>query len=238
MNQKSLLSTILLLASTLGAQSLSTPLIDREVLFGNPEITGAQISPDGKYLAFVKPWKSTRNLWVKKIEEPFSSARLLTTETKRPIGTWLWSRDGKYIAYVKDHDGDENFNVYTVDAAGTAPAGFDAPPSRDLTGLKGVRVQLINTSKKDADIFYIGLNDRDKAWHDLYQLSISTGERTLIRKNTERISGWIFDPGGKLRLATRVAGNGDQEVLRVDAKRLHENILLQRFRGMRAGAFP
>lgn len=208
-----LLSAILLLAplaSTLCAQGSSAPLIDRELLFGNPEITGAQISPDGKYLAFVKPWKNTRNLWVKKTEEPFSSARLLTTETKRPIGTWLWSRDGKYIAYVKDHDGDENFNVYIVDA------GADAPSSRDLTGLKGVRVQLFNTSKKDADTFYIGLNDRDKAWHDLYQLSISTGERTLIRKNTERISGWIFDPGGKLRLATRVADSGDQEVLRVD----------------------
>jgi dipeptidyl aminopeptidase/acylaminoacyl peptidase len=221
MTMKKLLSTILLLAplaSTLAAQGSSAPaLIDRQVLFGNPEITGAQVSPDGEYLAFIKPWKNTRNLWVKKTEEPFNSARLLTTETKRPIGTWMWSHDGKYIAYVKDHDGDENFNVYSVDATAVAPPGADAPSSRDLTGLKGVRVQLLSTPKTDADVFYIGLNDRDKAWHDLYRLSISTGERTLIRKNTERISGWIFDLGGKLRLATRTADNGDQEVLRVDA---------------------
>jgi len=212
---KSLFSTILLLApvaSTLAAQAL----IDRELLFGNPEITGAQVSPDGKYLAFVKPWKDTRNLWVKKTEESFSSARLLTTETKRPVGTWLWSRDGKYIAYVKDHDGDENFNVYSVDPAAVAAPGADAPSSRDLTSLKGVRVQLLSTPKNDSGVFYIGLNDRDKAWHDLYRLSISTGERTLIRKNTERISSWIFDLSGTLRLATRVADNGDQEVLRVD----------------------
>jgi dipeptidyl aminopeptidase/acylaminoacyl peptidase len=217
---KKLFSTILLLAplaSTLAAQGSSgPPLIDREVLFGNPEITGAQVSPDGEYLAFIKPWKNTRNLWVKKTEEPFSSARLLTTETKRPIGTWMWSHDGKYIAYVKDHDGDENFNVYSVDAAEAAPPGADAPSSRDLTGLKGVRVQLLSTPKNDSGVFYIGLNDRDKAWHDLYRLSISTGERTLIRKNTERISGWVFDLSGKLRMATRVADNGDQEVLRVD----------------------
>jgi dipeptidyl aminopeptidase/acylaminoacyl peptidase len=222
MMMKSLLSTMFLLAplaSTLAAQGSSGPaLIDRELFFGNPEITGAQISPDGKYLAFVKPWKDTRNLWVKKTEEPFSSARLLTTETKRPIGSWLWSRDGKYIAYVKDHDGDENFNVYTVDVSEATPAGADAPSSRDLTGLKGVRVQLLSAPKNDSGIFYIGLNDRDKAWHDLYRLSISTGERTLIRKNTERISGWIFDLNGKLRMATRVADNGDQEVLRADAE--------------------
>ncbi|HEV1285599.1 MAG TPA: hypothetical protein VNU44_09815, partial [Bryobacteraceae bacterium] len=221
MTTKKLFSTILLLAPlalTLGAQGSSAQvLIDRELLFGNPEITGAQVSPDGEYLAFIKPWKNTRNLWVKKTEEPFSSARLLTTETKRPIGTWMWSRDGKYIAYVKDHDGDENFNIYSVDAAEAAPPGADAPSSRDLTGLKGVRVQLLSTPKGDSGVFYIGLNDRDKAWHDLYRLSISTGERTLIRKNTERISGWVFDLSGKLRLATRVADNGDQEVLRVDA---------------------
>ena len=64
---------------------------------------------------------------------------------------------------------------------------------------------------------YIGLNDRDKAWHDLYKLKISTGERTLMRKNTEKVAAWIFDLEGQLRLAERVADNGDQEILRVDA---------------------
>src|SRR5674476_1243742 len=77
---------ILLLASAalLPAQGLP-PLIDRELLFGNPEIAGAQISPDGKYLAFVKPWNGTLNIWVKKAAEPFSAARLLTTEAS---GRW------------------------------------------------------------------------------------------------------------------------------------------------------
>ena len=51
--------------------------------------------------------------------------------------------------------------------------------------------------KNDPDIIYIGLNDRDKAWHDLYKLKISTGEKTLVRKNTERISGWDFRPEGQ-----------------------------------------
>src|SRR5580704_13685978 len=61
------------------------PLIDRELIFGNPEISGAQLSPDGKYLAFQKPWKDTRNIYVKGVDEPFSTARLLTAELKRPI---------------------------------------------------------------------------------------------------------------------------------------------------------
>ncbi len=196
------------------------PLIDRDILFGDPEIAAAQLSPDGKYVAFVKDWHETRNVYVKGVDEPFSAARLLTTETKRPVAGYLWSRDGKYILYVKDHDGDENYNVYAVDPAAKPAAGADAPPSRDLTGLTGVRVLLYAAPKSDPDIVYVGINDRDKAWHDLYKLRISTGEKTLLRKNTDRITGWEFDVKGELRLAVRNAENGDTEILRVDTDKL------------------
>lgn len=226
---KTLLKGLLCLAlaaSSLAAQTSNDkkastaglpPIIDRELIFGNPEIAGAQLSPDGKYVAFQKPWKDTRNVYVKGVNEPFSAARLLTTETKRPIAGFFWTRDGKYILYVKDNDGDENYNVYAVDPSASPVAGADAPASRDLTGLKGVRVELVDVPKNDPDVVYIGLNDRDKAWHDLYKLKISTGEKTLIRKNTERIEGWQFDLQGNLRLATRSAENGDTEILRVDS---------------------
>jgi dipeptidyl aminopeptidase/acylaminoacyl peptidase len=214
-----------LAASSLAAQTSKgttsngglPPIIDRELIFGNPEIAGAQISPDGKYLAFQKPWKDTRNVYVKGVNEPFSAARLLTTETKRPIAGFFWTRDSKYILYVKDNDGDENYNVYAVDPSAKPAEGADAPASRDLTGLKGVRVELVDVPKNDPDVVYIGLNDRDKSWHDLYKLKISTGEKTLMRKNTERIEGWQFDLQGNLRLATRSAENGDTEILRVDS---------------------
>ncbi|MFI5104613.1 MAG: TolB family protein, partial [Terriglobales bacterium] len=217
-----------LLAPALGAQDKTAhktkapasglpPIIDRELIFGNPEIAAPELSPDGKYLAFLKPWKDTRNVYVKGVNEPFSAARLLTTETKRPIAGFFWTHDSKYILFVKDNDGDENYNVYAVDPAAKPAAGADAPASRDLTGLKGIRVIPYEAPKSDPDVFYIGLNDRDKAWHDLYKLKISTGEKTLMRKNTERISGWVFDRQGNLRLAERSAENGDTEILRVDA---------------------
>src|SRR5712672_3268894 len=218
---------ITLLAATLVAQDKDKdkktsaagglpPVIDRQLIFGNPEIAGAELSPDGKYLSFLKPWKDTRNIYVKGVDEPFSAARLMTTEAKRPVAGSFWSRDSKYILYVKDNDGDENFNIYAVDPAAKPAAGADAPASRDLTGLKGVRVQIYEVPKIDPDVAYIGLNDRDKAWHDLYKLKISTGEKMLVRKNTEKISGWLFDLSGQLRMATRSAENGDNEILRID----------------------
>jgi dipeptidyl aminopeptidase/acylaminoacyl peptidase len=192
------------------------PLLDRELLFGNPEIAGAQISPDGKFIAFLKPYKDTRNIWVKRTEEPFRAAKLITSDTRRPIPGYFWSRDGKYILFIQDKAGDEDYNIYAVNPAEAPPAGEDAPKARNLTDLKKVRAAIYAVPKSDPDLIYVGINDRDQAWHDLYKVRISTGERTLIRKNTDRFTGWVFDLKDELRLAIRSADNGDTEVLRVD----------------------
>ena len=199
-----------------GAADAPPPVLDRELFFGNPEIAAADLSPDGQYIAFLKPWNDTRNIYVKKTSEPFEKARLVTTEKKRPIPGFSWSRDGKLILYVKDKDGDENFNVWAVDpSAPNAPDG-EAPPSRNLTDAKGARAFIYSVPKTQPDTIYVGLNDRDAAWHDVYKVTISTGQRELVRKNTERIAGWVFDLGGKLRLANRVADNGDTQILKVE----------------------
>ena len=192
------------------------PIMDRELLFGDPEIAGAQLSPDGKFIAFVKPLNGTRNVWVKRTEAPFDSAKPLTNDTKRPIPGYFWSRDGKFILYVQDKAGDENYAVFAVNPAESPTQGQQVPASHALTDLKGVRTFLYAIPKNAPDLLYVGINDRDKAWPDLYKVKISTGERTLVRKNTDRITGWVFDRMGELRLATRSADNGDTEILRVD----------------------
>jgi dipeptidyl aminopeptidase/acylaminoacyl peptidase len=212
-----ILSVLLLVALAAPVWAQSPPLIDRELFFGDPEIAGAQISPDGAFIAFIKPFKGTRNVWVKKTAEPFSSAKPITADTKRPIPIYFWSRDAKYILFVQDKAGDENYNVYAVNPADTPAAGQEVPAARNLTDAKGIRAAIYSVPRSEPDAIYIGLNDRDPAWHDLYKVKISTGERTLIRKNTERITAYFFDLKDQLRLATRSAENGDTEVLRVDA---------------------
>ncbi len=200
-----------------GQAGVQPPIIDRELFFGDPEISGAQISPDGKFIAFVKPLKGTRNVWVKRTEEPFDAAKPITADKSRPISQYFWSRDGKYILFAQDKAGDENYLVYAVNPADNPVAGEDVPAARNLTDAKGVRAVIFAVPRTEPDAIYVGLNDRDPAWHDLYKVKISTGERTLVRKNTERITRWIFDLKDQLRMATRSADNGDTEVLRVDA---------------------
>lgn len=196
------------------------PLIDREILFGNPEYAGAQISPDGKYVAFLKPYKDTRNVWVKKTDEPFEKARLLTNRTDRPIPGFFWSQDGKYILFVQDNAGDENFNVYAVNPAEPNAKDSDVPMARNLTDAKKVRAFIMSVPRSDPNTIYVGLNDRDPAWHDLYKVNIATGERILIRKNEDRLQGVIFDNADKMRIAVRVPQNGDTEIVRLDGDKV------------------
>ena len=118
---------------------------------------------------------------------------------------------------MQDASGDENFNIYAIDPTLAADPKTGVPPTRALTNLKGVRTEIYAVPKSKPDILYIGLNDRDPRWHDLYELHLSTGEKTLLRKNTEQIAGWEFDHDGDLRLAERTNQVGDTEILRVDA---------------------
>ena len=202
--------------SRLSAQEGLPPLIDREIFFGNPEIAGAQLSPNGEYISFIKPYQEVRNIWVKRIEEPFESARPVTASEKRPISGYFWSRDSQYILYVQDKDGDENYHVYALDPFADPPPEAVVPQARNITDVSGVRARIYRVPKSDPDVMYVGLNDRDPVWHDLYKVQISSGERTLIRQNTDRITSWIFDTQDRMRMASRALPDGTKELLVIE----------------------
>ena len=145
---------------TMGAGSSTAqqpPIIDRASFFGEIQIAGAEISPDGQYLSFLKPYKGTRNIWVKKAGEPFSAARPVSHAATRPGRQYFWSRDSKSLLYAQDAGGDENFNVYAIDPTQPADPATGTPPTRALTNYKGVRTMIFAAPKAKPDTLYIGL---------------------------------------------------------------------------------
>lgn len=191
------------------------PLLDREVFFGYPDIGHAELSPSGSHIAFLKPLKDTLNIWVKKTEEPFSAARPVTSSTSRSIRSFSWSKDGAFILFPQDVGGDENFHLFAAD-----PYPTEQPFCRDLTPYDGVRAELLCLPKNSPELAYVGLNDRDNRYHDVYRICLATGERTLIRQNDNKISDWIFDRTGTLRLGVRTTEDGGTELLKVDGIKL------------------
>ena len=213
MNRIALLIVAIVIVPVVTALGQQPPIIDRELFFGDPEISGAQISPNGKYISFLKPYKNVRNIWVKARSEAFEKARPLTADTTRPVSSYFWSRDNKSILYSQDKGGDENYRIYAVDPSA---AGDPVPPARDLTPVKNVRAIIYDVPKKTPNQIIIGLNDRKPELHDVYRLNILTGERALIRQNNENVADWTIDLDGNLRLGTRMMDNGGTELLRVD----------------------
>lgn len=196
------------------------PLIDRNIFFGNPKISGAKLSPDGKFLAFERPLNGVMNVWVKRIEEPFEAARPVTADTNRPIPGYFWTRDGRYIVYTQDKGGNENFHIYAADPAATAAHGLKASPARDLTPSENVQARIYALPKNTPNSIIVGLNDRNPQLHDVYRLNLTTGERELLIKNDKNIVGWTADLEGNIRLAVRQTSDGGTEILRVEGEKL------------------
>jgi dipeptidyl aminopeptidase/acylaminoacyl peptidase len=190
-----------------------TPIIDRATFFGNPVIAGGQLSPDGNYVTFMREHEGIMNVWIKGFNESFDQAKLLT-DSDSPIPGYFWTDDSKYVLFVNDSGGDENFNVYAVDP--TAATMTAAPTAKNLTPLEDVRAQIYLVSKKDPDMMMIGINDRDKAWHDLYSLKISTGELTKLFENNNRYGGYEFDWDENMRIAYRTDEDGNNQIMRVE----------------------
>ncbi len=191
------------------------PLIDRELFFGDPQIAGAQLSPDGEFITFLKPYNKVRNIYVKIREQAFLEAKPITAD-ERPVSGYFWSRDGRYVLYVQDKGGNENFHIYKVDPTAELDETTGVPPAQDLTPIEGIRANIYSLPKDNPDEILVGLNDRDRAYHDVYRVNLTTGNRDLLFENTEKMAGFTFDLEGNLRLATRQTEDGGTEILRYD----------------------
>ncbi|NEZ04347.1 alpha/beta fold hydrolase [Wenzhouxiangella sp. XN201] len=199
------------------------PLLDRQLFFGDPEISGAQISPDGKFVTFMRPYEGVRNIWIKGIDEDFDNARPLTDD-ERPVPGYFWSRDSEYVLYAQDKGGDENFHAWAVDADAEPAEDSAVPPARNLTDLDGVRAQIYSVPKSTPGQIIVGLNDRDPALHDVYRVDIESGERELLIENNQNIAGWVVGLEGNVRLAVRQTEDGGTETLRVSDGEVGETL--------------
>jgi len=182
-------------------------LIPRSVLFGNPERTSPQISPDGGSLAWIAPRDGVLNLWVAPVSEAgvdWAAARPVTEDTDRGIRAFAWARDGRHVLYVQDVGGDENWRLYDVD-----PQSLDR---RDLTPFEGIHAMIIGTSKRRPEEVLVGINADNPQLHDVYRLNLVSGELVKEIDNPGYL-GWVADEDLVVRAALQPVPDGSFNVL-------------------------
>ncbi|PKN03604.1 S9 family peptidase [Candidatus Dependentiae bacterium HGW-Dependentiae-1] len=163
--------------------------------FKNPEKTGYQISPDGRYLSFLAPYQKRLNIFVQELGT--KNTKRITAVTDRDIRNYFW-KNNTQLLYFRDNNGDENSHVFVVDREGG--------PVRDLTPFDGVRVGLEDELEDNEQEVLIDMNKRDKKVFDVYRLNVVTGELVLVAQNPGNIVGWLTDHAGKVRVAIATDG--------------------------------
>ena len=166
------------------------PLIPMEDFFRNPEKSSFNISPNGKHIAYMKPWKTRMNVFV--MDMNTKKETRLTSSEERGIYGFAWLTD-KRIGYVKDDGGNENMHFYAID--------IDASNEIDLTPFENVQARIIDDLENDPNYIIIGLNKRNPQIHDPYRINVNNGKMEMIAENPGNISGWMTDHDGKLRIA-------------------------------------
>ena len=202
------LGAVALPAATSAQVRTTVPLIPIEQFFDNPQIAGAQISPDGRWISYVKPYKGKLNVYVRPASGTEADERVMTTDTVRPVGQYFWSRDGRYILYAQDKGGNENFRIYAVD-----PTQPGIPVARDLTPFDKVRAQIYAVPTRTPGKILIGLNKRIPTAFDAYWLDLASGKLDLAVENPGRHGGYLLDNSGQIRVATQSTPTGANEIL-------------------------
>src|SRR5262245_60444238 len=190
--------------SATGLSGQDVQLIPRHVLFGNPERSIPQISPDGTKVAYIAPQDGVLNIWVRNVNQ--KNARVATADKKRGIRSFFWEGDSSHLLYLLDHDGDENFHLYRA-ALNGAPAEI-----RDLTPFGEVQTRIIAVNHNFPDRILIALNQRDARYHDAYLLWPESGKLDLVAQNPGDVEYFIADNNMEVRTAFARLSDGSAEI--------------------------
>lgn len=179
-------------------KAVNAPLIPREVLFGNPEKALVRLSPNGHYISYCSNLDGVLNVFVAAANAAHD-AKPITQDKGRGIRRYFWLYDNQHIVYLKDDGGDENWRIHVVDIMTNEDQVFTPA---------NVNAYIYAVSDKLPEEIIIGLNDRDKAYHDAYRLNVRTGEKTLIVQNDQGFKSFNFDDDYRLRFASVTTPDG------------------------------
>ncbi|MEO6846252.1 MAG: S9 family peptidase [Chthoniobacterales bacterium] len=195
------------------------PLIPLRDFFRNPEISSYQLSPDGKHLAFKRPYERRMNIFVRPTDGDTETR--LTSEKERDIAGYIW-KGNDTILYLKDFGGDENFHLFKVSLKGGEAV--------DLTPFEGVRAELVDELKDDDGALLVSLNKRNREIFDVYRLNVKTGELKMVAENPGGITGWVTDHHGRIRAAVQTDGVNNTLLAREKEDGEFKKVLTTNFR--------
>ncbi len=182
------------------------PLIPLKEFFDNPKYAAAEISPDGKRLGFLAPADTRLNVWVCDAGAPLETARLVTHEKTRAVLNFTWTRDGRWILYTHDANGDENFHIFRADPDKPGVAAVDLTPHDHS------RADFIALPRETPGEMVVAWNQRDPHYFDAYRIDIATDKAAMVAQNPGDVDSWYTDTRGRVLAAAALMKDTRTEI--------------------------
>ena len=155
-----------------------------------------QVSPDGKWLA----WSQRRGGRAQIHVRPIGGGDAAVVRTPIGLSNFRWMPDSRHLRYGLDNGGNENTQIWVVDAQNP-----NVSP-RNITPWAGT-TNYVSTVRLDGDEVLLFSNRRDRRVFDAYRVSLS-GDLTpvLLERNPGNVDRAYFDR--KARMVARTLRPG------------------------------
>lgn len=158
-----------------------------------------RLSPNGKYLSYLKLQGNKQNLVVEDIAT--GKRAQLTAVAERNITFYTWVSNNELI-YYKEMPGDHAKSEIFI-------ANKDGGNNRRLAVNEDNKLRLLSPKLVDQKFLLVLSNQRDSTVSDVYRLNIENGNMTMSERNDKNFTLWIPDSQGRLRMA--MASDGVDE---------------------------
>jgi dipeptidyl aminopeptidase/acylaminoacyl peptidase len=180
-----------------------------EAFFADPVRTAPALAPDGTRLSYLAPRDGRLNVWVEPVDG--GEAVCVTHDVRRGIRSYRWAVDPRWLLYLQDEGGDENWHLFRVDLE------HPKQPAEDLTPYPGVTVEY-ELLPAEPTTALVTMNLRDRSLRDVYRLDLATGSYELLVQNPGDVAGWVFSASGRV-FARSVDAAGNHVLNRWDQER-------------------
>lgn len=173
--------------------------------FGLADFRTVRLSPDGKRIAAVAPYKGRGNLLV--VDLATRQAKSITATDRWDVGAVRWI--GNNRLYFTVADGQEASGKLRLKGAYTiAPDGSDMKEVfgyNDNGSPRGLRVtDVLDTEGGDSPVAYVAMQQRSRDWSDVYKLDMRTLRFELLTFDSPgRTEAWVLDSKKTPRVVLR-----------------------------------
>jgi dipeptidyl aminopeptidase/acylaminoacyl peptidase len=186
--------------------------------FKTPEKSFFKISPDGKYISYLKPYKDKQNIYIKSLVT--GAEQMATTFTDYSVRDYTWTFNNQ-IVLTQDIIAIDEFRIYTLDVA--------TLKIKSLVNLEKARIRILNRNRLQPDVITVAMNKRDPVNFDVYRLNVKTGELKPYLLNPGNITKWYPDANGNIRLVKVSDGVNESILYRANDNALFKPIIKNNF---------